>query len=406
MIEVHSGPGDATLTQSRFGLDAADQAPRRWRTPVFLGPGEVQAKPNEIVDTIFTGNVVSVDKPWTLGGVYSGQVVNEGGPRGNQLGYFRTLYDAAAFAKIAEEYPKLSAEDQLGILNDTGSEALAGYAPMGDFLQLTTRLPLDANPVVAAALVGRLSGLDRFYEGLPSQARFRAFAISRLHPMLARLGWTAKPGEPPNTESLRTAVLAVLGRLGDADVIADAKTRFKALAGGATLPPAERQAVLSIVAINADAATWDQLHTLAKAAKTDLEKREYYNLLGRVRDEALAKQALALALSGEPAPTTAPGIIRAVGGLHPALALAFIDANWAKVSPLLDPSSLGSYAPGIVAGAADPALIAALDRFAQAHIAPTGRGDFAKVEATLAYNAKVRAERLPQVDAWLAQAGR
>ncbi len=192
----------------------------------------------------------------------------------------------------------------------------------------------------------------------------------------------------------------------DADVIVDAKTRFKALVDGATLPPAERQAVLSIVAINADSATWDQLHTLAKAAKTDLEKREYYSLLGRARDEVLAKQALTLALSGEPAPTTAPGIIRAVGGLHPALALAFVDTEWAKVSPLLDPSAQGSYAPGIVAGAADPALIAALERFAQSHIAPTGRGGFPKVEATIAYNAKVRMDRLPQVDAWLAQMGR
>jgi aminopeptidase N len=405
MIEVHSEPVDVLLTQSRFGLDAADKTPRVWRTSVGVGPADIPTKPNEIVDPIWTRQVVSMDKSWGLSGAFSGQVVNDGGPFGAQVGYFRTLYDGAAFPKIAAEYAGLGADDQLGILNDTGSEALAGYAPMGDFLEIATRLPADANPVVEEALVGRLGGLDRLYDGLPGQATFRTFAIARLKPILARVGWESKPDEAPNTESLRSSVLATLGRLGDAEVIAQAKGRFKALVGGGALQPTEREAVLSIVAVNADPATWDQFHALARDAKTDLEKREYYDLLGDAQDEALAKRALALALSGEPAPTTAPGIISHVSRRHPALALQFVDANWAKISPLLDSSAQGSYAPRLVSGSADPALIGALTRFGAAHLTASAKGDFAKAEAAITYSAEIRSLRLPEVDRWLAAHG-
>jgi aminopeptidase N len=380
--------GELDLSQGRFGLDAADKTPRRWAVPVAV-QGSVEGPKTTVVG----GAPVAVTTNCP-------SVVNAG-----QTGYFRTLYETKAFSGVASRYGSLDPDDQLGILNDTSSEAFAGYAPMGDFLDITTRLPADANPVVELALVLQLGRLDRLYDGLSDQARFRAFAIAKLQPIVARVGWESKPGEAPNTESLRSAVLATLGRLGDAHVIAEAKTRFQALVGGATLQPTEREAVLSIVATNADPATWDQIHTLAREAKTDLEKREYYELLGDARDEGLANRALALALSDEPAPTTAPGIISSVSRLHPALALQFVDTNWAKVAPLLDSAARGEYAPRLVSGSSDPALITALDRFGDAHLTASARGDFPKVEATITYNAESRTKRLPEVDRWLAAHG-
>jgi aminopeptidase N len=396
MIEVRQGAcagdrasGRLLLDQTRFGLDAADKAPRDWSVPV-----DVQGSVEGVQTRLIRGageQIVKTNCP---------SIVNAG-----QTGYFRTLYEANAFGGVADRYASLDPDDQLGILNDMASQAFSGDIPMADFLDVATRLPADANPVVEEALVGRLAGLDRLYDGLPGQARFRAFAIARLQPILARVGWESKPGEAPNTESLRSSVLATLGRLGDASVIAQAKTRFQALVGGATLQPTEREAVLSIVAVNADPAIWDQLHTLARNAKTDLEKREYYELLGSARDEALAHRALALALSAEPAPTTAPGIISRVSRLHPALALQFVDTNWAKVSPLLDTSAQGSYAPRLVSGSADPALIGALARFGDAHLTASARGDFTKADAAITYNAEIRAKRLPEADRWLAVHG-
>jgi aminopeptidase N len=396
MIEVRQGgcagdraSGRLLLDQTRFGLDAADKAPRDWSVPVVT-EGSVESAATLVVRGA-SEEPVTTNCPST---------VNSG-----QTGYFRTLYQPNAFGGVSAHYATLDPDDQLGILNDTSSEAFAGYAPMADFLDIATRLPTDANPVVEEALVGQLRGLDRLYDGLPGQTRFRAFAIAKLQPILARVGWEAKPGEAPNTELLRSSVLATLGWLGDPSVIADAKARFQALVGGAKLQPTEREAVLRIVAVNADPAIWDQLHTLAGNAKTDLEKREYYELLGAARNEALARRALALALSAEPAPTTAPGIISSVSRLHPALALQFVDTNWAQVSPLLDSAARGEYAPRLVSGSADPALIGALARFGDAHLTASAKGDFAKADAAITYNAEIRTKRLPEVDRWLAAHG-
>jgi aminopeptidase N len=392
MIEVKTGrcagdraSGQLDLSQSRFGMDDADKAPRQWRTPVTL-KGSVEGAKTVVVGA--QAATITTNCP---------SVVNSG-----QAGYFRTLYDGAEFAGVETGYSGLSPYDQLGILNDTGAEALAGYAPMADLLDLMVRLPSDIDPVVEKALVNRIAGLDQLYDGLPSQARFRAFALARLRPVSARIGWEAKPGEPPNTESLRTSLLETLGRLGDDRVIVEARARFAKLVAGQTLAPAERQAALGIVAVNADAATWDQIHALAKTAQSNLAKREYYELLGDARNETLARRALGLALSGEPAPTTAPGMISAVARLHPALALKFVSDRWAQIGPMLDSSARGAYAPRLVRGAADLALAQALQSFGAAHLSPDARGDFPKAVATIAYNAKVRAERLPDVDRWLA----
>ena len=380
------------LSQARFGLDETDKAPRAWRTPVLLAaPDGRQAK--SLVTKPGTVNASTLPGCGPL-------VVNAG-----QTGYFRTLYGEPAFGSVLAKYSALAPDDQLGLLNDVGAEANAGYAPMAQVLALSSAVPADANPVVGAALASYLARLDMLYDGQPGQTRFRAYVRLRLDPVQARVSWDVRPGDPTNTEAERTTVLSLLGVIGDPAVVAEAKTRFAALRGGAKLDPSVREAVLSIVSRNADAATWDQIHALARSAHSDLEKREYYDLLGYARDETLARRALDLALSGEPAPTTAPGIISAVSARHPALALAFVDAHWNKVAPLLDSSARDSYAPRLASRASDLTVADALNRFADAHIPATARGEVTKAVAQIRYSAQVRKQRLPEVDRWLAEHG-
>ena len=57
--------------------------------------------------------------------------------------------------------------------------------------------------------------------------------------------------------------------------------------------------MLTIVARYADAATFRQLHGVAKSAANETELRRYYTALMDVRDPALAAAAAAIALSGE-----------------------------------------------------------------------------------------------------------
>jgi aminopeptidase N len=380
-----NGQGGLKLTPDQF-YSAPAPAKGQWRVPLKLqGQGLDQ--------TLVLGAAQ------TVGGGCAA-VVNSG-----QTSYVRALYAGAEAAKIADLYPQLSPDDQLGVLNDTSAEANAGYVPMGDFMTLSAKLPNGADPVVWLGLANQLAGLDRLYDGLPTEAQFRAYALSRLRPELERLGWDARPTDPVNTAGERTAVLAVMGRMGDPAVIAEAHKRFEALARGERLDPTVRRAVLSIVALNADAATWEEIHALAKKAPTALEKTEFYTLLGRARDPALAQRALDLALSGETEPTTAPAIISAVAGAHPKLGLDFAIAHWAQVEPLLDSSARIGYISRLASSASDLSVADDLDAFAQAHIEPGARGDVRKTRAQIEYNAKVRTQRLPEIDRWLSGRG-
>jgi hypothetical protein len=61
--------------------------------------------------------------------------------------------------------------------------------------------------------------------------------------------------------------------------------------------------------------------------------------------------------------------------------------------------------PRLIGNASDLALIAKLDAFAKDHIPADARQDVMKSEANVRYLAKVRTDRLPEVDRWLASHG-
>jgi aminopeptidase N len=124
-----------------------------------------------------------------------------------------------------------------------------------------------------------------------------------------------------------------------------------------------------------------------------------------VQDDGLAQRALDLAASGEPPATTMPGMIRMVSVRHPALAFTFAAAHWDQIAKVLEPTSQGSYMPRLIGNASDATLIPKLDAFAKDHIPESARQDLRKAEATIRYLAKVRAERLPEADKWIAAHG-
>jgi len=323
-----------------------------------------------------------------------------------QTAYFRTRYSRDNLAAITAHYGALTPDDQLGIFNDTATLAYVGEEPMAAFLDLTVNFPAGADPVVASALAGRLQGLDSLYEGLPTQPAFRAYARSVLNPIFARLGWEKKAGESDNTALLRSSVIGALGQLDDPAVLVEAHRRFEGyVADPSSLNAATRRTVLRIVAVHADAATWDQMHVMAKSAKTQLERQELYNLLGDAADKALARRALDLALSGEPPTTTTPSMMQSVSFLHPEMAFDFAAAHWDQIGKLLEPSTQSGYMPRLVGGSSDLKLIAKLDAFARDNIPQTARQDLRKSEATIRYLAKVRQDRLPEVDRWLKTKG-
>ncbi len=377
------------LTQGEFTRDRPDKKPLSWRVPVIAETVGSTAQAR----TLVSGGSATLEVPGC--GVL---VVNAG-----QSGYYRTMYAADQFAAIRDSFAKLAPIDQLGILDDTWSFGMAGLQPVSDFLDLAHATPADADPQIWANIANTFYSLDTYYDGdAARRATLRAFAIVRLAPVFAQIGWTAKPGEPDPVTNLRSDLIETLGALGDPTVINEVRRRYAAQSSDPTaVPPALRKTIIAVVARHADAATWDQLHAAALAEKTPLVRDDLYAYLSTTEDAALARRALALALTDEPGATISPEMIAEVSRLHPTLAFDFAMAHLAAVDTKVDGSSRSGYYPELGSRSLDPAMMGKIKAYADAHIAKGSRRDADTAIANVAYRIKVRNERLPAVDAWL-----
>lgn len=390
--ECRGGKTLLKLSQGHFAIDADSTTARVWHVPVTVAT----------LDGTSAKAIISGSTPTTMTVDGCAPVILNAG----QTAYFRSRYSPQGLAAVSARYASLSPDDQLGLLNDTVSFASSGDVPMAAFLDLTRHFPAEADAVVVGALIGRLQSFDHLYEGLPTQAGYRTYARSVLAPIFARVGWEKHAGESDNVAVLRGELITALSDFGDADVLAEARRRFaRFVADASALDAATRRTVLRVVATQADAATWDQLHALAQAARTQVERQELYGLLAAAEDPALAQRALDLALSGEPPKTTAPGMIGAASGRHPSLALDFAISHWDQVQAFLEPTSSARYVPRLANGAWDAQLIEKLEAFAKTNIPPSARQDLRKAEANIRYSAAIRQKRLPEIDQWLKSTG-
>jgi aminopeptidase N len=378
------------LLESRFAIDdSARTGAQAWRVPVA-----VQA----LGSTTAAHVIVSGPTPMSVTLPRCGPALLNVG----QSGYFRSRYAPEAFLRLADHFQELAAEDQLGLLNDTKALAFVGQAPMAQFLSLTTKLPLNGEPLIWSDLADSLVGLDKRYADGAARGAFRAYARTLLRPALARVGWDARAGEADNVESLRTTLLAAMGRFSDAAVAAEARRRFsRFIAAPSRVSAAERNNILEVVAASADGPTWDKLHALARAATTELEKEQYYRLLGVAADPRLAQRALDLALTQEASVTLRPLIISIVASDHPDLAANFAIAHWDVIDPILESDSKSQYVPRLASSSSNPSMIVGLNEFAAGHIPASARSSLEKAIAHIRYNVQI-ADHLSDIDQWIA----
>jgi aminopeptidase N len=386
------GQTEVQLSQGEYSKDHPDKAPLAWDVPVIAATlGGAPAR------TLVQGGKGSVRVPG-CGTV----VVNAG-----QSGYYRTLYAPAQLDALRQDFAKVSTIDQLGVLNDNWALGMAGQQPATAVLDFIAATPADAAPEVWQEIAGNLAGLDSMFKGdAAAQARLRRFASARLTPVFAPLGWKAKPGESSSTTLLRTRLIGALSGMGDAQIVAEARRRFAARDTDPTaMPAALRRTVLGIVARNADAATWDELHRMAHTEKSSQIRDEYYVLLSRAEDEKLAQRALDLSLTDEPGETNGASMLRGVAGEHPDMAFDFAMAHMDQIDPRVDTTSRSRYYPDLAGGSHDPAIVGKLKAYADAHVAPSSRRATDSTIANIEYGIKVRRERLPAIDAWFKQKG-
>ena len=379
-----------TLTQSRFAIDDSAKAGAQvWRVPVAVQAlGAARS-----TQLIVSGSGAT---PATLTGC-GPALLNVG-----QTGYFRSRYAPEVFAGLVERFSQIGAPDQLVLLNDTEALASVGQVPMSQFLSLAAKLPADGEPLIWSSLAHSLVSLDKRYAGRADRPAFRAYARTLVQRPLTLVGWDAHAGEADNVESLRATLLATMGRFSDAAVVSEAKRRFQEfVAAPVRVSAAQRHIVLGVVAANADGPTWDKLHALARASATELEKQEYYRLLGSAADAQIAQRALDLTLTQEVPVTLRPLLLESVAHNHPELAANFAIVHWDVIDPMLETDSRPQYVPQLASGSGDLNMITRLNSFAAGHIPSSARSSLEKAIAQIRYNVQI-GTHLADIDRWIA----
>lgn len=392
-----NGTTELALEQDEFTKDRPGKRALSWRVPV-IAQVAAQGRAGGDARTVVEGGKGTLRVPG-CGPV----VVNAG-----QTGYYRTLYAPPLFAQLRDAFATLDAADQIGLLQDAWALGLSGRQPASDYLDLAVATPVDADPQAWQEIAGALTSLDAYYDkDRDAQARFRAFAASRLQPLFARVGWTPRADEAAPVKNLRAQLVEALGQLGDEAVLAEARRRFDAAQSGASsqdqaaMPADLRKAILGVVAEHADAATWDRLHAMARAEKSPMIRDLYYGLLAAPRDEALARRALDLALGDEPGETNSASMIGGVARSHPELAFDFAVAHYDAISSRVDASTATRYYPRLAYSSLDAAMPAKLRAFAERRIPANARQEVETAVANIEYRRAVAAQRLPEINRWL-----
>jgi aminopeptidase N len=375
-----------SLTQRRFAMDDAARTQESWEIPVVVRP--LNGQPTRLV---MEGNAQA-----TLPcGAY---LVNAG-----QSGFFRVLYDQRNFAALTSQFTSLEKEDQLGLLLDYWTFGRSGDAPFTNYLDLVNVLPNDADPVIVMDTVASMGALQGYAQGRPSYETVVAYARRTLHPFMERVGWTPREGESSNVTRMRANLIASLGTLGDEAVIAEARRRVRASESDASaMPAAIRASVLGVYAYNASEADYEALLQRARSAPDFVEQRRMWLLLASAQDEALARRTLQMTLGNDIPRQIRTQVIATVNGGHPRMGWDFLVANRAAIEPLLDPLQRLEFPTEIAAVSSDPAMAGELERYA-ANFPEGARSSVAAATAAIRLRAQTVSERMPAVEAWIAQ---
>ena len=304
-----SGNRSVTFSQERFLLNGASAKPSDWQVPLRIRSGT--AAPRAVL-------LDTQDQKSEAGRCDEALSVNA-----DAIGYYRVQYDAETLAVNTRRFPTAIDGDRIALLDDQWALVGSGQASLQDFLALASSMGADRDARAWQQIARALAIIEYAERGSPGHQAFAAYSRALIKPVADGLGWDASPTETPDVGDLRDTLLRDLSRWEDQATIDEARRRFAAFVKDPHGVSADAQAtLLAIVGQNADAATFAQLHALAKGAKDDTFMQRCYVALARVRDPELARQVVQIALSDEVPPqanTLSLRLILTLAREHPRL---------------------------------------------------------------------------------------
>ncbi|HEY7887165.1 MAG TPA: M1 family metallopeptidase [Steroidobacteraceae bacterium] len=386
-----------SLSQRRFLLTPAEDPKAEmahWSVPL-----QIRAAPGEVPKSVLLTR--------------DGQQVAAGSCRqplsvdAGAIGYYRVQYDPATLAVNTRAFETVPDTDRIAMLDDQWALVQSHDAKLPSYLALAERMGGDLDTRAWRQITATLGTIEYDERGSAGHDAFATYARSIIKPLETRLGWDSKAGETPDLQKLRRTAIEDLGAWGDSQVLAEARRRFAAFVRDrSAISPDDQPMILNIVARYADAATFNELHALAKQSDDQAQKIRLYAALSGVRDARLSAQVARIAVSPEIAPQLATLRLQMFFGMareQPQLAwITFRD----HIGPLLAP--FGNLAPLIEAQYVPQLFWDGLppdqmEAWLKAHVPAEMAPQLAKGMEGARFQVAEKAQLVPEAEAYLAQ---
>ncbi len=316
-----AGNRSVTLNQKRFLLSAGEVNSTEWQVPLRIRAGSAAPRNLLLGTQSQRAEAGRCDEALSI--------------NADAIGYYRVKYDAVTLAVNTRLFPAAVDGDRIALLDDQWALMGNGGASLQSYLALAAAMGSNRDARAWQQIAHALAIIEYAERGARGHEALAAYARALIKPAADSLGWDATPQETPDVVELRDTLLRDLSRWDDQATIDAARRRFAAFIEDPHGLSADAQAtLLTIVAQNADAATFAQLLALARSTKNDTTLERYYVALARVRDPALARQVVQIALSDELPPQTntlGRRMILSLAREHPQLSWETYIANQDKL---------------------------------------------------------------------------
>jgi hypothetical protein len=378
---VQGGKTTVALTQGEFSRDRPEK-----QAAGLARAGHRPGRGRQAASTLVSGGKGSITLPG-CGAV----IVNAG-----QSGYYRTLYAPKEFARwravrhAGADRPDRPAVRQLGARHGRPAAGLRRPGPGQGHAA-------ERRPAGLGRIAGVLTGLHaRYGRARPARQRaFDAFAVARLAPVMAQIGWNARPGEATSRRQPARQLIATLSDLGDTGRHRRSAPPLRRHGQDpAAVPGPLRKTVLAVVAAHADAATWDACAPAPRPRNHAAAEGHAVRAAGHAEDKALAERALQLALTDEPGLTNSAIDDRRRCRQLPGARLRFRAGQQEAINQRIDATSRSRYYARLAYGSTDPAMVGKLKRMPKPTWRRRARGDVQAAIAAIQDRIKVKAQRL------------